>query len=352
MLFGLAALLLLAVAPPTAHALGAPADTRSVRAPLSSFRAPLSSFRAAGGPPFPSLSSSLSAPEPPGSADDTARLQTLIASCRANPQACDPKAVGPDPKLPQNQAITLPRDWLRDALTEARDPKNFKDPKDRQTLLDAAETRLRADAAATPAPPPSIARARQQANAILAQREFVHVEQPSWWQKKLALFGLFLNKIFDSMAAFVPRAPWVAPALEALVLALAAAAIVFWVRRVNRQQTLALAASPSASSRLALQQADDWAARARTEAARGDWREAVHCLYWSAIVLLEGERLWRPNRTRTPREYVGLLEPGTPRRDTLALLTRIFERIWYGLRPAGEADFRDASALLDRLRTP
>jgi hypothetical protein len=97
-------------------------------------------------------------------------------------------------------------------------------------------------------------------------------------------------------------------------------------------------------------ESDDWAARAQAEAGRGDWREAVHCLYWSAIVLLEGQRMWRQNRARTPREYVALLEPGSTKQQALGGLTRVFERIWYGLRPAAETDFRQASAMLDQLR--
>jgi hypothetical protein len=66
--------------------------------------------------------------------------------------------------------------------------------------------------------------------------------------------------------------------------------------------------------------------------------------------MLEGQRLWRQNRARTPREYVGLLEPGSSRRRVLGGLTGVFERIWYGLRPATGEDYAKASALLDELR--
>jgi len=66
--------------------------------------------------------------------------------------------------------------------------------------------------------------------------------------------------------------------------------------------------------------------------------------------MLEGQKLWLQNRARTPREYVNLLEPGSERRKQLSGLTRVFERIWYGLRPAGESDYRDAKAMLDQMR--
>jgi hypothetical protein len=77
----------------------------------------------------------------------------------------------------------------------------------------------------------------------------------------------------------------------------------------------------------------------------------VHCLYWAAIVMLEGRRLWRANRARTPREYLPLLEAGSVRQRALGGLTRIFERIWYGLRPASRQDFERAQALLEELKT-
>ncbi len=60
--------------------------------------------------------------------------------------------------------------------------------------------------------------------------------------------------------------------------------------------------------------------------------------------------MWRPNRARTPREYLPLLEAGSPRQLALGGLTRLFERIWYGLRPAARRDFEQAQALLDELK--
>jgi len=76
----------------------------------------------------------------------------------------------------------------------------------------------------------------------------------------------------------------------------------------------------------------------------------VHCLYWAAIVMLEGQKHWRRNRARTPREYVALLEAGSSRRQTLLGMTRIFERIWYGLRPAAKSDYDRAKSMLEELR--
>jgi hypothetical protein len=195
----------------------------------------------------------------------------------------------------------------------------------------------------------NIAGARQKADEILHRREFRQVEQNSWFDLQMAKVRTWIARLFSRAAGMIPQSHWVAVALEWGLLALAAAAVVFWALRVGRQQRIAIAAG-GGTNELWQKESDDWAERARTEAARGEWREAVHCLYWSAIVLLEGQRMWRQNRARTPREYVGLLEPGSAKQRALGGLTRVFERIWYGLRPASESDYRQATAMLDDLR--
>ncbi|HTY84670.1 MAG TPA: DUF4129 domain-containing protein, partial [Silvibacterium sp.] len=94
----------------------------------------------------------------------------------------------------------------------------------------------------------------------------------------------------------------------------------------------------------------NWRNLAEEQAARHEWRDAIHCLYWASIVMLDGRRCWNPNRSRTPREYVALLEPRSQRRDLLRRQTRSFERIWYGLNPADDSDYRNALDLHEQLR--
>jgi hypothetical protein len=88
-----------------------------------------------------------------------------------------------------------------------------------------------------------------------------------------------------------------------------------------------------------------WLEDARRSAAAGLWREAVHFVYWAAISRLESRRLWPADRARTPREYLALVAPDDPRRPGLSVLTGSFERIWYGGRPADEADYIHAEEL-------
>lgn len=196
----------------------------------------------------------------------------------------------------------------------------------------------------------AIPEARAKANEILQRGEFRHVEQNSFLAQKLGRLSYFVNLLFSHAAGMIPQSPWFATALEWGVLAVAAAGLLLWVLRVNKQQRIAITTGGGRTNELWQKDSDDWAERARTEAGKGEWREAVHCLYWSAIVLLEGQKMWRQNRARTPREYVVLLEPDSAKQKALRGLTGVFERIWYGLRPAAESDYRRATAMLEQLR--
>jgi hypothetical protein len=278
------------------------------------------------------------------------RLQTLVEECRTNAAKCDPEAVGADEEVDKGK-FQVHWGWLRRALETGKDEK----AKNRLEVLDAAAGRLvddAADAAASTSPGDLTAQAtaRRKADEILSHREFRHVQQNSYLDKKLAAFRRIVNKVFEGIGELIPQAPWVATALEWGVLALAATGLLIWVWRVSKQQRVAILESHGGPTPVWQKESDDWAERARAEAERGDWREAVHCLYWSAIVLLEGQKLWRQNRARTPREYVVLLEPGSDKQRALGGLTRVFERIWYGLRPAAESDYQRAAAMLDQLR--
>jgi hypothetical protein len=124
----------------------------------------------------------------------------------------------------------------------------------------------------------------------------------------------------------------------------------WWYARQVRQQRVLL--DKQSVSPEHLPSAIDWKLRqeqAQAFAANGEWREAVHHIYWAAISRLEALGNWPADRTRTPREYLQLLpETGNKRRDLLQL-TKSFERIWYGQKTAQRQDFERASSVLDRL---
>jgi hypothetical protein len=92
-----------------------------------------------------------------------------------------------------------------------------------------------------------------------------------------------------------------------------------------------------------------WLSEARAAAARGDWRDAIHLAYWAGISFLEREGFWKPDRARTPREYLRLISPQKEQRETLTALTRIFELAWYAKRETSEQTFIQTLAELEKL---
>lgn len=92
-----------------------------------------------------------------------------------------------------------------------------------------------------------------------------------------------------------------------------------------------------------------WLADAQASAQRGLWRDAIHLAYWAGISLLEEQGAWRPDRARTPREYLRMLGTRKPQYPDLSVLTRKFEVVWYGNREASAADFQETMGHLEKL---
>jgi hypothetical protein len=90
-------------------------------------------------------------------------------------------------------------------------------------------------------------------------------------------------------------------------------------------------------------------AEARAAATRGDLREAVHAGYWAAISHLESSGVWRPDRARTPREYLRLIAQTDPARPLLTDITRDFEVVWYGNRTPGFSEWESFLAKVERI---
>ena len=92
-----------------------------------------------------------------------------------------------------------------------------------------------------------------------------------------------------------------------------------------------------------------WLADARSRAQQQDWRNAIHLAYWAGISYLEENGAWRPNRARTPREYLRLIGMRAANYPVLAALTRKLETVWYGYGQASEADYQEALGQLEKL---
>ena len=282
---------------------------------------------------------------------DVARLEGVAAGCAAaGGAACEAKAVGEDLKVgdPKQGGYLVHWDWLRDALDKSKGVdagKRAELLRDSVGRLKGIEGELGAQGAV-----PQFGRARKEADAVLAMPEFQRKITVTWWDRVTGFFGAWLAKMMGGIARAGAAAPWLGPVVIWTLCIGAAAGLVFFVLRNLQRQRLRISLAGAAVAKTAWdREATAWATQAEEFAEREEWREAVHCLYWAAIVSLESRRAWRHNPTRTPREYVRLLKPGSGQQKGLRELTRMFERVWYGLREGRAEEYAEARGLYEAL---
>ena len=292
-------------------------------------------------------------------------------------EACAPSLVGQDDRVPLSNTPNAERrmvryDWLRALLTQAQEKDEAKDkppakpqvkpvvgseqaPVEEPTrppkpttseLLQAAEARLTQDIAqadaASAAPPVAAVDHAQERDAmkqVLSGRDFRNLEAPTARDSALEKLGGWLNGLFASFGKLQAKVAWLGPVLVWGLMQL---------ERRWRIRLVPLSDGPAAGAA----SARDWQLYlqdARRAAAAGQWREAIHFVYWASISRLESKRLWPADRARTPREYLSLVAAEDPRRAGLSSLTGSFERTWYGGRAAGESDYVQAEKLADGL---
>ena len=195
--------------------------------------------------------------------------------------------------------------------------------------------------------PPDVSAQRSALNSILARREFGDVHGPTWTDrlKRWILEKLFrfFGRLFQSSAI-----PTVGKYFVYALIGLAGLALLYLVNRSIFQspefEEVVPTDLPVSAKEWAI-----WLSEARAAASRGDWRDAIHLAYWAGISFLEREGFWKPDRARTPREYLRLISAESEQRATLASLTRIFELAWYAKRETSEATFFEALAELEKL---
>lgn len=190
---------------------------------------------------------------------------------------------------------------------------------------------------------------RQKLGQILSQSEFRKVHGPgvreTWLSKLYKWLAWLLSKFHVRGNASFDVLQFVVYALVACALLL----LLFWtINRLRRKKEEPppreiLPFAPSARSWRV------WLEEARESAEKQDWRNAIHLAYWAGISFLESGGAWKPNRARTPREYLRLLSSRNPSYPPLSNLTKKFEVIWYGDRPALQQDFEDSLGQLEKL---
>ena len=230
-----------------------------------------------------------------------------------------------------------------------RDVRRYDDEQNATNAI-AIRTRLqslRSDLDGFERVPADAAARRSELNAILAQPEFRNVHGPTWadrlkqWIIELILrvLGLF----FRSSAI-----PTIGKGLVYALMGVALAALIYVAyRSIFRGQEFEEVVPTDLP--VSAKEWTIWLSEARAAAARGEWRDAIHLAYWAGISFLERQGFWKPDRARTPREYLRLLSGSTEQRETLTALTRIFELAWYAKRDAGEATFSQTLEQLEKL---
>jgi Domain of unknown function (DUF4129) len=202
---------------------------------------------------------------------------------------------------------------------------------------------------------------RAELNSILARPEFRKPHGPKWleriqgWldqikQRLLETLRHALRYLFDILARLFGSS--VIPTIgKYFVYGLVGLAVLalgwFAYRTISRGDDLErvdLANVPVSAKEWVV-----WLAEARAAAAKSQWRDAIHLAYWAGISFLERQGMWKPDRARTPREYLRLLASTSEHRETLKALTQIFELAWYAKREASERTFSQTLQELEKL---
>jgi hypothetical protein len=206
---------------------------------------------------------------------------------------------------------------------------------------------LRADLDGFEKPPTDFSHNRSELKSILSRPEFQDVRGPTWLdrlkQRLLVSTLHLLERLFRTFAIPEISKYFIYGLMGVAVLALA----YFAYRNIwlgSKVQSVVPQDLPVSAKEWAL-----WLAEARAAAGKGEWRDAIHLAYWAGISFLERQGHWKPDRARTPREYLRLLSGASEHRDTLTGLTRIFELAWYAKRGANEKTFAQTLQALEKL---
>lgn len=297
------------------------------------------------------------------------RLQSALEACSQGRDAksCDPASIGNDDRISLGEGTGAERrvirfGWLRvlfqKAATKdesgdkgkggARPGANVQPESSTTQLLKYAKTRLEKDLEQARSPrviPTNYAKERAIMREVLAGKEFRNLQEQTVQDSVLEKFARWLNHLFASAGFLKMRAAWIGRLIVWGFILGVCIALVYSLIRLERRWRVRLTPdfdqmpAPGAASARDWQ---FWLEDARRAAANGEWREAIHFLYWAAISRLESRRLWPADRARTPREYLALVAQGDARKPGLLQLTSAFERFWYGGRAADESDYHSA----------
>jgi hypothetical protein len=280
------------------------------------------------------------------------QLDLLMSAIRRGPDGDAPAAAILE-HVPTNFRVSgasrvfeIPTTALRrDFRTAARQ----HDAVARQRLLSTLRM-MRSEAVRFETPVASQQAARAQLATILGRREFEDLHGPTWVDRLRQRVLVWLTRVLGGV---VERAA--IPTIGRVVVYTMITAAVLLLLFVGFR-ALARDEVPGGFGHIQVTNPEaegpQWLAAAQDAATRGNWRDAIHCTYWTAVAFLERRDAWRVDRARTPRECLRLLPPASQDHGALADLTRRLELVWYGNGTADADMFADALASLRRLGCP
>jgi hypothetical protein len=189
--------------------------------------------------------------------------------------------------------------------------------------------------------------AQNKLNKILSAREFGAAQGPSQWDLLKARITRWISRQIYKILSRLHLGAKAGNALAWIIVGIAFLALSYWVWKTLAAPRKNLPAAVEAAT-----PPDDprqWARDALAAADRSDYREAVHCAYWAAVVHLETLGVLKRDRARTHRESLRLLDPHPNEQNLLREFTQRFELIWYGYRPASASDWSEARSHLEKI---
>lgn len=226
-------------------------------------------------------------------------------------------------------------DFVRRAAVPLRDEDDVKAALERlKALRDAAEIMDRQGRASTANP-------RETADRILSGREYRRVRTPGLEDSLRDRINEALLKLVTAIFSRAPSGRTLGNVVLWGLLLLALVGLFYWARKLLRADyDVAFGfGAASAGETISAKPWRVWLRESEAEARNGNFRQAVRLAYWAGISAMEESGAWKPDRARTPREYMRLLSRNSSQSPVLTELTRDFERIWYAQQQANSDDY-------------
>jgi hypothetical protein len=189
---------------------------------------------------------------------------------------------------------------------------------------------------------------RERLNQILSAPEFARVRGPTELELLQERIGAWLQQKLGKLFPTPRDLDQWGQIFVWIVIAIVSSVLGVWLYRQSRERLMdrpreVMPFVPSARGWRS------WLIEAREKAAVGEWREAIRLGFWAAVSRLESEGVWRPDKARTPREYLNAIPAENATKHPFAAVTATFEAAWYGGRPASANDFERFMTEIEKL---